>query len=92
MELNSIVNYAEVAFIIVLCYAIGFICKQSEKIRDNYIPIIVVCCGAIFGALGYFIIKDFPYTDILNSIACGAFNGFIAVGINQLGKQLTKEK
>lgn len=83
---------ASVAAITVIAYLIGQGCKASEKVKDNWIPVICGCVGAVLGVTGLFIMPDFPATDVLSAVAVGIVSGFAATGINQVYKQLSEKK
>lgn len=83
---------ASVAAITVIAYLIGQGCKASEKVKDNWIPVICGCVGAVLGVIGLFIMPDFPATDVLTAVAVGIVSGFAATGINQVYKQLSEKK
>ena len=70
---------ASVAGITVICYLIGQI-----------IPCIVGTAGAALGAVGMYIMPDFPAGDALTAVAVGIVSGLAATGVDQLGKQLGK--
>lgn len=85
-------SFVTCAAIVGICYAIAFSCKQTEKIKDNYIPIISVVSGSILAMIGYYIgMASIPAEDPITALWVGAASGLSAVGINQLGKQLTKD-
>lgn len=86
MELGII----SVSAITVICYLIGEAIKASP-LADKWIPIIVGLCGGGIGVVGMYVMPDFPAGDPINAIAVGIVSGLAAVGINQIGKQLTKE-
>lgn len=79
-----------VVSIVAICYVIGLGCKASEKIPDNWIPVIMAVCGGILGIIGLYTMSDFPARDPINAIAVGMFNGLAATGVNQLYKQQCK--
>ena len=81
---------ASVAAITVIAYLVGAACKASEKVSDNWIPVICGCVGAALGLVGLKVMPDFPATDAVNALAVGIVSGFAATGINQVKKQLTK--
>lgn len=83
-------DVAQVVAITVICYLIGMGCKATEKIKDNYIPVIVGTVGAILGIVGMQTMPDFPAHDVLNALAVGIVSGLAATGINQIKKQLEK--
>lgn len=80
--------------IVVMCYLVGYICKTvgNGKI-DKYIPIICGVLGAILGVVVFFTIPNFiPAENWLIALDIGIVSGLSATGINQIAKQLTKEK
>lgn len=81
-----------VVAIVIICYLIGIAVKATEKIKDNYIPVIVGTAGGVLGAVGMFVMPDFPANDILNAVAIGIISGLASTGVNQIGKQLTKSE
>ena len=81
---------ASVAAITVIAYLIGQGCKASEKISDNWIPVICGCVGAVLGIAGLYLMPDFPAKDVINALAVGIVSGLAATGVNQIYKQLTK--
>lgn len=87
MDFN-IFGIVGVASIAIICYLVGSIIKVS-KIDDKFIPVICGVCGAILGAIAYFInIPDFIGSDIYTAVARGIVSGLAATGINQIYKQL----
>ena len=81
-----------VVAIVVICYLVGMAVKAVEKIKDNYIPVIVGIVGGILGIVGMYIMPEFPANDILNAIAVGIVSGMASTGANQIGKQLSKSE
>lgn len=81
---------AGVAAITVIAYLIGAACKAAEKIKDEWIPVICGCAGALLGVAGLYLVPDFPAHDLINALAVGIVSGFAATGINQIYKQATK--
>ena len=64
--------------------------KQVKQVKDEAIPVIVGVSGGILGAVGMFVIPDFPANDIMNAIAVGIVSGLASTGVNQAYKQITK--
>lgn len=83
-------HIATVTSIVVITYLIGLGAKNISSIRDSLIPVIVGVAGGILGAVGMYVIPDFPTNDILNAIAIGIVSGLASTGVNQAYKQLTK--
>lgn len=81
------------AIIMGICFAVGYMLKKSEKVKDNYIPIIMVTLGGVLGEVALFIgMADFIGTNILDSLWVGMCSGLVAVGIDQVPKQIKKLK
>lgn len=74
--------------IVVICYLIGAGAKVAKKINDDWIPVIVGVAGGILGAVGMFVIPDFPATNVMDAIAVGIASGLASTGANQVYKQL----
>lgn len=88
MELLGIVSFAAIT---IICYAIGEIVKATP-LNNKFIPPILSVCGAILGAVAYFInIPKFPAGDIFTAIAVGIVSALASTGVNQLFKQLIKK-
>lgn len=85
MDISSMTT---VIAIVVICYLIGLTAKTIPTVKDNYIPVVVGAFGGILGALGMYVIPDFPAQDILNAIAVGIVSGLSSTGVNQVYKQL----
>lgn len=81
-----------VAAITVICYLVGMVVKAIPNMEDKYIPIACGLCGAVLGPLALRLgVADFPATDYMTAVAVGIVSGLAATGINQVGKQLSKE-
>ena len=87
----DITQVGTVVAIVVITYLIGLSAKAIPVIKDNYIPIIVGVAGGILGAIGMYVIPDFPAEDILNAIAVGIVSGLSSTGVNQIYKQVMKD-
>ena len=74
--------------IVIICYLVGLWAKQSSKVKDDFIPVIVGVAGGILGVVGMYVIPDFPANDVLNAIAVGIVSGLASTGVNQVYKQL----
>lgn len=86
-------DFASCIAITVICYGIAYAVKQMELIKDKYIPCIVVVLGAVMGAVALLTgMPSYPAHDIITAIAVGVYSGMMAVGINQIGKQLKKDE
>ena len=86
MELGIV----SVAAITVICYLVGMCVKSTAIIKENFIPPICGAVGAILGVIGLYTMPDFPAADVLNAVAVVIVSGLAAVGVNQVGKQISK--
>lgn len=77
--------------IVIICYLVGMGAKAVDKVKDNYIPVIVGVVGGILGAVGMYVIPDFPATDIMTAVAVGIVSGLASTGVNQVYKQVKKD-
>ena len=82
---------AGVAAITVITYIIGLVGKASSM-NDKWIPVVCGVAGGVLGIVGMFIMPDFPVHDYISAFAVGIVSGLAAVGIDQIGKQLSKEE
>lgn len=76
--------------IVVICYLVGLGAKASSKIKDSLIPVIVGVAGGVLGAVGMYVMPEFPADDIMTAIAVGIVSGLASTGVNQLWKQAIK--
>lgn len=81
---------ASVAAITVICYLAGMGCKASEKVKDEFIPVVCGVAGGILGVAGMYLMPDFPAGDVINAVAIGIVSGLAATGANQVLKQVSK--
>lgn len=81
----------ELAVVIAVLYGLGKVIKNTETIKDKYIPLILtgigifLCCFYVLGVEGVSMIGAF--TGIVQGVICASS----AVYGNQLIKQTTKE-
>ena len=81
---------ATVAAVTAVVYIIGMGIKASP-IADKWIPVICGLLGMVLGLVALWLgMPDFPVGDPLTAAAVGGVSGLAAVGIDQIGKQLTK--
>ena len=78
---------ASVAAITVICYLVAQGIKAT-KLDNKWIPVISGTVGGILGVVGFYVMPDFPSSDILTAVAVGIVSGLAATGINQIYKQL----
>ena len=82
-------GFATVAAITALVF---FIAEGVKRIgfKDNLIPVLCGLVGAVLGVAGYFLMPDFPASDIMTAIVVGIESGLAATGGHQVYKQLSK--
>ena len=82
---------ATVAAVTAVVYIIGLGIKASP-LADKWIPVICGLLGMALGLVALWLkMPDFPAGDPLTAAAVGGVSGLAAVGIDQIGKQLTKK-
>ena len=62
---------------------------KASPLDDKWVPIIVGAAGGVIGALGLKLMPNFPAGDVITAIGVGVLSGLAAVGIHQIGKQLS---
>lgn len=87
MEIN-IFDMGIVLAIVVIAYLFGLLAKLCKKIPNEAIPVIVGFVGGVMGAIGMYVMPDFPATDIISAIAVGIVSGLASTGVDQAVKQL----
>lgn len=83
MDIAALIQDYYIPIIAVVCYCICFAIKKASFINDKYIPLIAIVIGGISGAL----MNGLSYEAVASGIASGG----LAVGINQVYKQFTKD-
>lgn len=78
---------ASVAAITVICYLAAQGIKAT-RLDSKWIPVICGVLGGALGAVGLYVMPDFPAGDLMTAIAVGIASGFAATGVNQAYKQL----
>lgn len=78
---------SSVAGITVICYLAGMVCKATEKVKNEAIPVICGAIGAILGITGMYTMPTFPAQDPINALAIGIVSGLAATGVNQAVRQ-----
>ena len=78
---------ASVVAITVICYLVAQGIKAT-KLDNKWLPVISGTVGGILGVVGFYVMPDFPSSDILTAVAVGIVSGLAATGANQVYKQL----
>ena len=86
----NITEMGTVLAIVVITYLIGLGAKQIPQIKDELIPVVVGVSGGILGAIGMYVMPEFPAKDIMNAIAVGIVSGLASTGVDQVYKQSKK--
>ena len=86
----NITEMGTVLAIVVITYLIGLGAKQIPQIKDELIPVVVGVSGGILGAIGMYVLPEFPAKDIMNAIAVGIVSGLASTGVDQVYKQIKK--
>lgn len=76
--------------LVAICYLVGLGAKASEKVKDNWIPVILGVVGGILGVAGMYVIPEFPAGDPMTAFAVGVMSGLTSTGVNQVYKQVKK--
>lgn len=95
----DIMNYIKPELIVVaiVLYFIGLGIKKAQKIKDNYIPLILGVCGIVLAAIWVFSNSPIGNTqDILMAVFTSIVQGILVAGlstyVNQLIKQIGKDE
>jgi hypothetical protein len=75
--------------IVVTCAIIGTVIKQTNYIKDNFIPLISVTAGVILSFLME--LKDVSTLSVFDIVVRGIASGASATGLHQVVKQLTEK-
>lgn len=97
--MEQIIDYVkpELIVVAVVLYFIGLAIKNTEKIKDNYIPVILGAIGIVLCAIWVIANSTFTSTsDICMAIFTAIVQGILVAGLsvytNQLFKQSNKEE
>ncbi|MCS6132405.1 phage holin family protein [Clostridium botulinum] len=95
--MESILNYVkpELVIVAIALYFLGLGLKNSNTVKDNYIPIILGITGVILSVMWVLATSTINnYQDILMAIFIGITQGVTVAGlsvyVDQLAKQLNK--
>lgn len=80
-------DFISVGAITIICYILAEFVKVSP-IDNKWIPTFVAVLGGLLGAVGLYIMPNFPANDIITAVAIGISSGAAATGVNQAFKQL----
>lgn len=95
MDINQIVqNYVkpELLVVAVVLYFIGMGIKNTEKINDKYIPVILGTIGVIISAIYVIATSTFNgYQSILMAIFTSIVQGILVAGLSVYANQVVKQ-
>lgn len=93
-ELPTVLGIMPLVPIVILCYMLcAFLKALGKETLDKFIPIISGVFGGIIAIIVFYTIPGYlTATNWLDAFATGAASGLVAVGINQIYKQFTKEE
>ena len=94
MMMNNIIEFVkpELLCVSVVLYFVGCMLKQSQTIKDKYIPVllgvfgVVVCLFWVFGNSN---INN--YTDLLNALYTSIVQGVMTAGLSTYVNQIIKQ-
>ncbi|MBR4077558.1 MAG: phage holin family protein [Oscillospiraceae bacterium] len=83
-------NYgmATVVTITIIAYLVGEAVKLLPYDVSKWIPVVCGFVGGCLGAVGMYVVPDYPAGDIMTAIAVGIVSGFAATGVHQVYKQV----
>lgn len=82
----------ELGILIVALYILGSVLKHTEKIKDNFIPVILTGVSIVLACLYVLGTEGVSTTSIFTAIVQGIICAAAAVYSNQVAKQLTKSE
>jgi len=83
----EIATFGNVAAITVICMLLAQIIKTT-KLDNKWLPALCGLMGAVLGAIGFYMMPEYPAQDILTAIAIGIMSGLAATGVHQTFKQI----
>ena len=79
----------ELLVLVAVLYIIGLMLKGTQKIKDNYIPVILGVLGILLSALYVIATEGLSLIGAFTGITQGILVAGVAVYVNQLIKQTT---
>ena len=92
--LDVIMPYVKPELIVVaiVLYLIGVAIKQSEKVKDKYIPFILGLVGIVLCAIYVISTTDLSgYQSVLSAIFVSIVQGILVAGLSNYVNQLIKQ-
>lgn len=91
MDLMTYVQ-PELVVLVAALYGLGLIMKKAEKIKDNFIPVILCAVSLVLSCLYILATEGVTLENVFNGIVQGFVCAAAAVFCNQIYKQSTKEE
>lgn len=95
MEITQVIqNYVkpELLIVAVVLYFIGMGIKNTEKINDKYIPVILGVIGTVISAIYVVATGTFNgYQSVLMAIFTSVVQGILVAGLSVYANQLIKQ-
>ena len=89
MDYSSYIN-AELLILVPVLYGLGAVIKKTEKIKDNYIPLMLTVIGIALSSLYVLATEGVTLLSVFTGIVQGVLVAAAAVYANQLVKQSSK--
>lgn len=92
MDMSTISEYLkpELTILAVALFVLGVILKHTQKIKDNFIPVILTGVSIVLACLYVLGTEGVSATSIFTAIVQGIICVAVSVYVNQVYKQLTK--
>lgn len=86
------INYIrpELLLVSVVLYFIGWGLKKIEKLKDNFIPLILGACGVVACFVYLGIVEGFGWQSLVSGIVQGVLCAAASTYVNQVIKQMRK--
>lgn len=94
MDISILQNYIkpELLVVAIVLYFIGMGLKNTEKINDKYIPVILGLIGTVISAVYVVATSTFSgYQSILMAIFTSIVQGILVAGLSVYANQLIKQ-
>lgn len=95
LEMNSIINYVKPELIIVsvVLYFIGIGLRQTEKVKNKYIPVILGCAGIVICSIYIMAVCSCKsFQDVAMAVFTAITQGILTAGLSTYVNQLIKQK
>lgn len=80
----------ELLIVAVVLYVLGLMIKQTKKVKDKYIPVILGAIGVLVCFVYVFAIEPISLMGVFTALTQGILVAGVAVYVNQVIKQSSK--